>query len=43
MGGWRRRSATHVSRREFGRIRSSLDGLDLASGREKKGCNERRK
>jgi len=34
---------THVSRKELGRIRSPLDRLDLASGREKKGGDERRK
>jgi len=32
-----------VSWKELGRIRSSLDRLDLASGREKKRGDERRK
>ena len=43
MGGWRRRSATHVSRREFGRIRSPLDGLELVSDRSKKGGDDQQK
>jgi len=34
---------THVSRRELGRIRSPLDGLDLVGDRGEKGGGERQK